>query len=357
MILEIVKSHTFPDDYRLLGTNLEQQSLFYSPLWYENFLQTVANKNGTIIWYGLKASNDKPLFLLPVWQQQHSAWQPTQLTGLANYYTTLCEPLHCIINQSQLIQAINQVVQAICHLSWDVIDLYPLNPASTTYPLFINAFKRQKKHVTPYFMYGNWFLLTQDQTFKDYYAARPSQLKNTIKRKASKLKQKSVEYRIYILPEDVETAVQLFKQIYKASWKKNEPYPDFIPGLAKAASENGWLRLGLLFIDQQVAASQLWLIVHQTAYIYKLCQDPEFDSYSPGSLLTAHLMEYAIDVDKVTKVDFLSGDDAYKKDWMSHREERYGLQIANLKTGYGLFNAGKNMLALVLKRLRIREIL
>jgi hypothetical protein len=320
-------------------------------LWFDNFLQTVVKQNGTVIWYGVKDNKDTPLLLLPVWQQQHSVWQPTRLTGLANYYTTLYEPLHCITDQNQLAQAITQVVEAICHLSWDTVELYPLNPALITYPLLTEAFKKQKKHVTPYFMYGNWFLLTQGQTFKDYYAARPSQLKNTIKRKANKLKLKSVECRIYKHPEDVQTNIQIFQQLYKSSWKNDEPYPDFIPGLAKATAEQGWLRLGMLFIDQQAAAVQLWLVLRQTAYIYKLCQDPEFDTYSPGSLLTSHLMEYVIDEDKVTKVDFLSGDDAYKKDWMSHREERWGLQIANLKTAYGLIQAGKNILNPYIKRL------
>ena len=32
-----------------------------------------------------------------------------------------------------------------------------------------------------------------------------------------------------------------------------------------------------------------------------------------------------IDIDKVSQVDYLSGNDAYKKDWMSHRWERIGL--------------------------------
>ena len=34
------------------------------------------------------------------------------------------------------------------------------------------------------------------------------------------------------------------------------------------------------------------------------------------------LMRHVIDVDQVREVDFGSGDDAYKKDWMSDRRER-----------------------------------
>ena len=352
MILEILETTSFPDTYYPLAAQLEQKSLFLSAPWLDNFMQTVVKQNETVTWYGLKNNNGKPLLLMPLWQKPHAVCSPVKLTSLSNYYTTLYEPLHCISDQDQLKQAINLVTESICTSNWDIIDLYPFNPTSDIYALLIEAFKKQKKHVTPYFMYANWFLLTENQAFADYYAARPGQLKNTIKRRNNKLKQKQVEYRICTHPEDVESAIQLFQQTYNVSWKINEPYQDFIPGLAKTAANAGWLRLGLMFIDQKVAAAQIWLTLHDTAYIYKLCQDPNFDQYSPGSLLTTHLMEYAIDVDKVTKIDFLSGDDAYKKDWMSHRKERWGIQIANPKTIYGFQTTVINYLSSCLHKLR-----
>ena len=39
----------------------------------------------------------------------------------------------------------------------------------------------------------------------------------------------------------------------------------------------------------------------------------------------SYLLEHVIDTDKVTDIDFLSGNDAYKKDWMSERRERFAL--------------------------------
>jgi CelD/BcsL family acetyltransferase involved in cellulose biosynthesis len=36
-------------------------------------------------------------------------------------------------------------------------------------------------------------------------------------------------------------------------------------------------------------------------------------------------MQHVMDVDGVREVDYLTGDDNYKKDWMSHRRERVGL--------------------------------
>jgi len=41
-------------------------------------------------------------------------------------------------------------------------------------------------------------------------------------------------------------------------------------------------------------------------------------------VLTAALMQHALDVDRVQTVDYLIGDDAYKREWMSHRREPAG---------------------------------
>ena len=35
------------------------------------------------------------------------------------------------------------------------------------------------------------------------------------------------------------------------------------------------------------------------------------------------MMEYVIDTDRVEEIDFLTGNDAYKQDWMSERRERF----------------------------------
>jgi CelD/BcsL family acetyltransferase involved in cellulose biosynthesis len=39
-------------------------------------------------------------------------------------------------------------------------------------------------------------------------------------------------------------------------------------------------------------------------------------------VLTGRMLQHVVDVDGVHSVDFLSGDDAYKKDWMSARRCR-----------------------------------
>ena len=36
-------------------------------------------------------------------------------------------------------------------------------------------------------------------------------------------------------------------------------------------------------------------------------------------------MEHVIDTDQVEEIDFLTGNEAYKQDWMSDRRERFAL--------------------------------
>ena len=127
-------------------------------------------------------------------------------------------------------------------------------------------------------------------------------------------------------------------------------------GLVELAVKNGWLRLCFLEGDDVMVSAQIWFVVGATAYIYKLCHDPKFDQYSVGSLLTMHMMEHVLDRDQVSKIDFLSGDDSYKKDWMNAREERWGLQISNQSTPKGLYRAIKNGLLDLYKRLTAKHI-
>lgn len=51
-------------------------------------------------------------------------------------------------------------------------------------------------------------------------------------------------------------------------------------------------------------------------------------------------MEHVIDTDQVEEIDFLTGNEAYKQDWMSERRERFALScVKSVKPAgkYALF--------------------
>jgi CelD/BcsL family acetyltransferase involved in cellulose biosynthesis len=93
-------------------------------------------------------------------------------------------------------------------------------------------------------------------------------------------------------------------------------------------SAQGWLRLAILYIEETPVAAQFWLVAHTKASIFKLAYDEAWKNYSPGSILTQFLMQYVIETDRVEEIDFLTGNDAYKRDWMSERRKHWGLYCA-----------------------------
>lgn len=168
----------------------------------------------------------------------------------------------------------------------------------------------------------NHYLSVKHRTFADYLASRPGALRTTLKRKSAKL---SVE----ILKHFEPGAWAEYEAIYAASWKPDEGAPAFLRRFAEAEAAGGRLRLGLARAEGKTVAAQFWTVEGGTAWIHKLAHLPDAAGLSPGTVLTAALLEHVIDADRVATVDFGTGDDPYKRDWMEQVRPRYQLEALN----------------------------
>lgn len=202
------------------------------------------------------------------------------------------------------------------------------------------AFAKQGWYVRQYSCFGNWYLPCEGMTFADYMAARDSRTRNTWKRKAKKFTNSNnadgARLQIVTQLDEVDAAMDAYDRIYANSWKKPEPYPDFVRGWAKCCARKGTLRLGLAWLGDIPIAAQFWFTENRRAFIYKLAYDEEHKKWSAGTVLSAKLFELSLDQDKVVEIDYLTGDDPYKQAWMSHRRERIGLIACNPRTLRGL---------------------
>lgn len=193
--------------------------------------------------------------------------------------------------------------------------------------------------VHDFFCFGNWIHERKQASYQDYLAERPSRLRNTVIRKTRQfLDADRGQLEIITGGELLEDAIERFVAIYNSSWKRSEPFPDFIPKLLRLSAKRGWLRLGIASYNNKPVAGQIWLVWAGTAYIFKLAYHQEHGQLSPGTVLTAYLMEHVIDTESVLRIDYLSGDDDYKRDWMSARRERHGIAAYNLRTVRGTGN-------------------
>ena len=169
----------------------------------------------------------------------------------------------------------------------------------------------------------NHVLTVGGRDFATYLATRPGVLRSTLRRKAAHV---DCEVLTAFSPEAWAT----YEAIYDASWKGEEGSPAFLRAFAAAEGAAGRLRLGLARIDGEPVAAQLWTVEGATAFIHKLAYREEARALSPGTALTAAMMAHVVDRDRVALVDFGTGDDPYKRDWMEQARPRYRIDAIRL---------------------------
>ena len=272
-----------------------------------------------------------------------------RLHSLANYYSSLYGPVGAL--PKGLAAYLRDNKRA-------VVDLHPLDPCTAELQQLKQVLSEAGYWVDDYLCFGNWCLDVAGQNYAAYLEGRPSQLRNNLQRGRGKLDKASTgtgAWHIHIQQHDdagLEAAIAAFETVYAKSWKQPEPQPGFIPGLCRTAAREGWLRLGVLYLNEVPLAAQLWLTHNGVASIYKLAYDEEATRYSAGTVLTAAMFEQALDVDRVAEVDYLNGDEPYKRDWMSRRRERRGIIAFDLSQWQGLKAAMRHWAGLALRPLR-----
>jgi len=331
-------------------------SLYHTLPWYRNFIQSeIVPKEKLRIFAVDAAGNPRaPRAVLAMYGDDSSAglFRCRTLTSLTNYYSSLFGPV-VEPNMSDLQETLDALAEAIAHdkVRWDVVNLHPLALDEATFPGLVAAFRRAGLLVQTYFCFGNWYLEVNNQPFSEYLKTRPSRLSKTAKRQRRILEAGTrFRFELFTGTNELERGIGDYNTVYSSSWKVPEPYPNFMSGLMRTCAEQGWLRLGIAYMDGLPAAAQIWMVVDSTASIYKMAYDERFAKESLGTVLSSLLMEHVIEVDKVKIVDYLSGDDAYKRDWMSHRRERWGIIAFNLRTPRGLLAAARHMGARAARR-------
>jgi hypothetical protein len=276
------------------------------------------------------------------------------LYGLSNFYSSLFEPVGVVDGEIEECLRLCFSHVAADQKRWPFINLQPLAKESAFTRLAAAQLSALGYWTDQYFCFGNWYLPVGDRSYAQFHEQLPAKLRNTIARGRSKLTRAGA-WAIRVIPVDeaeIGWGLEAYQAVYQSSWKQPEPFPEFIAALCRMGIHERWLRLGILTLNEKPIAAQLWMVKDDTAYIFKLAYDESFRRFSPGSILTSHMMEQAIDHDHVSVIDYLTGDDAYKQDWMSHRRERVGLIAFNPATTRGLFMGVKHFLGRWAKRLR-----
>lgn len=252
--------------------------------------------------------------------------QPGAYEALANYYSFSTGPIFSgAPDEGQklaLIRAIAKRLRKRAHH----LALYPVPDDGERLPLILKAFRRAgwAAFVRP--MGGNYRLSLGERDFDRYWEERPGALRSTVARKGSKY------------PVDIEIGSDFsealwadYEAVYAQSWKGEEGSMPFLRAIAEQEAAAGTLRLGIARVDGAPVAAQYWTVEDGTALIHKLAHIEDAAAASPGTLLSHAMFRHAIAVDGVRHIDFGTGDNGYKADWMEDRRPLCRVDLYNLR--------------------------
>lgn len=208
-----------------------------------------------------------------------------------------------------------------------------------------HAFRRAGWIVSASEVSASWTADVRGLSFEDYWSTRPSQLRNTLKRKLGK-----ADFETQIYTHFNEEAWSAYEEVYADSWKPVEGLPDFLRELAIAESQAGCLRLGICKVDDEPVAAQFWTVENGVALIHKLAHRESAAELSPGTVLSSAMFCHVIDEDKVHTIDFGTGNDGYKADWMDAKTSLIELTMHNPSTAAGLLGAVRTGLSSLVRR-------
>lgn len=267
-------------------------------------------------WFALLEQAGKQPFIALASRDGEAVALPLHKTGsglevLTNWYAFTWAPLATRHAPAHLLDALAADLAGQGAITFDKL-------TSETADKLAAAFRKAGWRVSKEAGDANHYLLTGGRAFAEYLAARPGPLRSTLKRKAKKVDVLVVR----VFDDEVWNA---YEDIYARSWKPAEGDPSLLRAFARQEGDAGRLLMGMAFADGTPVAAQFWTVEDGVACIHKIAHLPEADKLSPGTTLTAALLQAVIDEDGVQEVDFGTGDDGYKSDWMEAVRQRYRL--------------------------------
>lgn len=288
-------------------------SLFDRIDWFEALYNHCFAKVPVRILQAVEGSAEAWLFLLAPTGRRASA--------LANWYSFSWAPVYLGDPDAPTRRRLVEVLADHLFRTATQIELYPVAEGAD---LLLDAFRRCGWFAVRRPMGGRYLLDLQGRDFATYWARRPGRLRSQVHRKT-----RSDRFTIEIRKDINDVLWRDYIAVHASSWKQPEPGLSFLRDLADREAAAGTLRLGFARLNGQPVATQLWTIENGVALIHKLSHDRAFDGASPGTLLSHAMFDHAIDVDRAQTIDYGTGDNPYKAEWMERRETLFRLDFFN----------------------------
>ncbi len=266
------------------------------------------------------------------------------MSSLSNWYSFAFRPIFRGEPSPLLLKALAKRLRAAASIS-PILTLSPVPRADGSSDMIMQAFAKSGWIAHRHQSSTSWTCAVAGQSFDDYWAARPSQLRSTYSRK---LKKSGIVTEVHTQFDANHWAA--YEGVYGESWKGEEGIPAFLREMAEFKSKVGGYRLGLAKLNGEVIAAQFWIVHAGVAYIHKLAYRSDLRDLSPGTILSAALCRHVIDIDKVGIIDFGTGDDRYKADWMDQSAPLDTIRLYKSSSVAALLAAAKARISALVHR-------
>lgn len=213
---------------------------------------------------------------------------------------------------------------------WDIAELDRIPEEKNAFGIFEHVLSDVRLKFRPYFSAANWYLDGIDYSFSQYFENLPKKIQKDVQYCQRRLeKMGNLQFQMKLDADCLDHYLDLYNEVRQRSWKAPEKDSPFLREFTKLAATRGWIRLGFLLFDDVPISCQKWIVCNKIAYIWDVLYDENYAKYSPGKILSCEISKHIFDHDNVIEIDFMTGDEPYKKDWAPKRRERRGLTIFN----------------------------
>lgn len=335
---------SLPLSFRNFLESAGQRNFFASVPWFKTMIETASPEGDEISIYVAEQSREPTAALILRKRQDAGALRSRMLLSPSHgMYTSLYGP---ILNEKEGLSGLREIVAFIARENppFDMLRFDSLDRGSSAFDELVDSFRANGMLVQPFFNFHNWQEDVDGLSIDRYLAERSSQTRYLINRHVRRI-EKSGRGRFEMVTGGPRlfSAMIDYELIDLQSWKSVEPYPSFIPKMVQAAAEAGVLRLGLLYVDSEPAAAQIWIVCGERATIFRLHYANKFAKLAVGTALTFEMFRCVLGHDRVKVIDFGRGDDDYKRKWLKDCHERWGLLVFNPRTIRGCVIAARHL--------------
>jgi len=305
---------------------LEWGSVFVLPAWLKAWWEA----------FGTKAD----LYLRTLWDgEQLVGFAPLLLNDdTASFIGSadVCDYLDFAINPGRENDFFQVLLDDLRDKGVKRLDLRPLRPDSTVL-MYLVSIARGRRYVVRCRSEDVSLELDLPATWDEYLAMLKNKQRHEVRRKLRRLWEAGdVEHSCADVGEDVEHHLDIFLKLFSLSKDEkacfmNRKRRRFFTSLAKAMTDIGLLRIGVLQVNKVTAAMTMGFDYHDSHYLYNSAYDPQFGHLSVGLLCKVLCLKESIQKGR-RKWNFLKGAEPYKHRLGAQEVPLYNCLITMRKT-------------------------